>query len=701
MSYQTSAAAPDRLAAFAAGQPAVDEPLARATWRVAADLADCAAAAGGFGAVGDDILVPLVDLRAEAAHQAAWVGAVGEAFRAAGADSDGDGVVTVRDADLPPVGSASRADRLAEVTALLASLRERAAAGDPGITAAELATLLATAHDLVTTAADPQAEAERILAAVGAGDIAVAVDVLGGATAQVADPEDPAVAALSDLGHLVSLGLERQPARAERWARQLTSTLAARALVGGSLYVDGLALLAGGNAPGTAAFGVALVAALRESGVGTHRTGPVRWLFGGTDPLAPAVAAAGARGADGSFSQVPLAHGVVADLARADRGLPLAATFGNDAPAAYNGAWADRGLPLAAAFGNDAPAGYDGARADALRASVDPSVSAADRVHLALDLATLYRDQDQILPAFPDLRYYGPEVTSAFGAATQPLLEHWAWHGDGGTVDVPAASGAAIPVPDGGLWTTVGELAQAPGGADGLGMALGGATTARLSAGAAALPAEMRAAGLPSPAAPAAPGIPLAPAAPAAPGIPLAPAGPVAPNSLRELGRLYARTATAAGNARFEAIADHVEQGPTIEEAVRPIIDGALGEFPGGSTVDGAVHSLELATADPPEVTGGGPVTRGLEPTLTAALVRLDLAHRPDLATEAVARALHEAEEAGPTGVYDLIHGDDRVAATGGGRALSELQALVTAQEDVVDVRLATTADQALSIDGD
>ena len=57
------------------------------------------------------------------------------------------------------------------------------------------------------------------------------------------------------------------------------------------------------------------------------------------------------------------------------------------------------------------------------------------------------------------------------------------------------------------------------------------------------------------------------------------------------------------------------------------------------------------------------------------------------------------AEVAGPTGVYDLIHGDDRVAATGAGRELSELQALVTAQEDLVDVRLATTTDQALAID--
>jgi len=39
------------------------------------------------------------------------------------------------------------------------------------------------------------------------------------------------------------------------------------------------------------------------------------------------------------------------------------------------------------------------------------------------------------------------------------------------------------------------------------------------------------------------------------------------------------------------------------------------------------------------------------------------------------------------------------VAATGAGRELSELQALVTAQEDLVDVRLATTTDQALAID--
>ena len=115
----------------------------------------------------------------------------------------------------------------------------------------------------------------------------------------------------------------------------------------------------------------------------------------------------------------------------------------------------------------------------------------------------------------------------------------------------------------------------------------------------------------------------------------------------------------------------------------------------------GAVRTIELATAAPPEVAGGGAVTRGLEPTLTAALVRVDLAQRPELATDAVVRALRAAEEAGPTGVYDLVHGDDRMATTGAGRELAELQALVTAQEDLVDVRLATGLDQALALDGD
>jgi hypothetical protein len=652
MSYQTSAAAPDQLAAFAAAHPVIDEPLACATWRAVAGLADvaAAAAAGGCGTVGDDLLAPLLELRAEAAHQAAWVGAVGEAFRAAGADADGDGVVTARDDDLPPVGSASRADRLAEVTALLASLRERAAAGGPTITATELATVLATARDLVATAPDPGAEAARILATVGAADVAVAVDLLGDATSDATDPAHVAVAALFDLGAVVSLGLESQPARAERWAHQLTGPLAAHEFLGDA-RVDGLALLGGGNSPGTATFGVALAAGLQAGGVETRRWGPVQRLYGTTDPLAPAVTAAGARGAGGRFTQVPLAHAVVADLARADRG-----------------------QALAGAFGGGAPTGYDLARADALRAAVDPTVAPHDRVGLALDLATRFGERDQLLPAFPELEIYSPAVTSAFGVATQPLLEQWSWHGDRGTIGVPSADGPD-PVPDDQLWATVGELAQLPGGDEGLGAALSGATTHRLAAAVVVHQGELAHGALPSPVA------------------------PLAPDGLRDLGRLYARTTAAAGNARFEAIADHVEQGPTTEEAVRPVLDGALGELPGGSVAAGAVHSLELATAEPPDVTGGGPVTRGLEPTLTAALVRLDLAHHPDLATDAVLRALREAEEAGPTGVYDLIHGDGRVAATAAGRDLSELQALVTAQEDLVDVRLATTSDQTLAVD--
>jgi hypothetical protein len=329
MSYQTSAAVPDRLAAFAAAHPAIDEPLACATLRAVAGLAEVAAAAGGVGSLGEDLLVPLLDLRAEAAYQATWVGAVGAAFRAAGADIDGDGVVTARDDDLPPVGSASRADRLAEVAALLASLRERAAAGGPTITAGELATVLATARDLVATAPDPGAEAARILATVGAGDVAVAVDLLGEATSDATDPAHVAVAALFDLGALVSLGLEGQPERAERWAHQLTGTLAAHDLVGDG-RVDGVALLGGGNAPGAATFGVALAAGLQAGGVETRRWGPVHRLYGTTHPLAPTVAAAGARGVDGRFAQVPLAHGLVADLARAeaDRGQALAGVFG-------------------------------------------------------------------------------------------------------------------------------------------------------------------------------------------------------------------------------------------------------------------------------------------------------------------------------------------------------------------------------------
>jgi hypothetical protein len=654
MSYQTSAAAPDRLTAFAAAHAAIDEPLACAAWRAVAALADVRAAAGAFGAVGDSLLTPVLDLRAEAAHQAAWVGAVGEAFRTAGADPDGDGVVTARVADLPPVGSASRADRLADVAALLASLRERADDGDARITPGELAAALSIARELVATSADPEAEAARILETVGPGDVAVAVDLLGAGASGADDLAVGPARALFDLGGVLSLGLEAQPARAERWVRRLTESLAALDVVGDGRAdhrVDSLALLGGGNAPGTATFGVALAAGLRTAGLETQRWGPVHRLYGTTHPIAPAVAAAGARGTGGRFVQVPLARGLVADLSRADQGRALAGVFGGGAPT-----------------------GYDLARADALRAAVDPAGAPADRVGLALELVTRFGERHRIFPAFPDLEIYSPAVTSAFGAATQPLLEQWTWHGDHGTVDVPGAAGPR-PVPDDALWTTVGELAQLPGGDEGLGAALSGATAHRLAAGVVAHQDELAHGARPSPVA------------------------PLAPDGLRDLGGLYARTTAAAGQARFEAIADHVEQGATTGDAVRPVLDGALGELPGGSVVAGAVHSLETATSGSPHVTGGGAVTGGLEPALTAALVRLDLTHHPELATDAVLRALREAEDTGPTGVYDLIHGDHQVASTGAGRELSDLQALVTAQEDLVDVRSTTTTDRALSVD--
>jgi len=644
----TSSAAPDRLTGFATAHDRADVPLAVAVVRLAVDLAAFVAGAGPTApAATGAALAALLDLRAETAHVATWVAGVGEAFRRAGADPDGDGTFTVDGARLPALGPSTRVAWLDLLAGELATLATR----DRGrsLDAATVAALLADARRLVGSAPDPQAEAARLLARVGAADVAAAVDLLAGAADGAGDRDGPAVAALADLGVVVSAGLERQPERAARWAERLTAPLAALALVGAP-RLDGLALLGGGNAPGTAAFGVALAAGLSSSGLSTSAGGPVRRLYGTSDPLGPTLVAAASRRPDGRFTQVPLAHGVVADLARRDHGRGLLASFS-----------------AAAEPPRPAPGSTLDPRAEALRAAVDPSVPEADRVRVALDLTERFTATPTVTSLIPGrpggAEPWSPPVTQAFGAATRPLLARWVDTGDGGEVRWRSGPGVVTAVDDRALWDQVGALALSPAGADGVGEALVGASADRLAAS-----TEV--------------GRRLAVAGLADPGL-----DPLTPGGLRAIGTLEARVVGAVGEARFDAIAD-AAQGPTGRaarlDAARTIALGGIGEVPGGSAAAGLLEGFDRLGDVGPRLAFAGSPTTGLHPAVTTDLVVANLARHPHLATREVVDALASAAAESTTGVYELVHDDAAALRLGDGGPLAELQARVATQEAAI-----------------
>ena len=94
MSGTTSSAEPDRLAAYETAVAPVDEALALSTLRFATAIGAFFAGAGSFAPPGsaEEWAAPLLSVRAESSYLASWVTAVGEAFRQAGADPDGDGI---------------------------------------------------------------------------------------------------------------------------------------------------------------------------------------------------------------------------------------------------------------------------------------------------------------------------------------------------------------------------------------------------------------------------------------------------------------------------------------------------------------------------------------------------------------------------------------------------------------------------------
>jgi hypothetical protein len=296
----TSSAEPARLESYEPALAPVDDGFAAVTWRLAADLGAFFVGAGEFAPAGpaDDWIAPFVSLRAESSYLAGWVTSVGAAFRVAGGDPDGDGVYDgVSDTALSAqVGRPVRVEQLAYLAEQLGTLRERATAGELHLSPDELARLLAMASDLVASAPDPQAEAELLVAAMGPGDVVEALWLLESDATEATDLDHPAVTGMLDLGYIVSLALERQPARADRWADEIvdgrTAGPGARAF---GTVGEGAAVMGAGNAPGTAVFTAALFADLVERNVSTPEGGLVDRLYGATVPGAPVLATAATR----------------------------------------------------------------------------------------------------------------------------------------------------------------------------------------------------------------------------------------------------------------------------------------------------------------------------------------------------------------------------------------------------------------------
>src|SRR5690606_992244 len=278
--------------------------------------------------------------------------------------------------------------------------------------------------------------------------------------------------------------------------------------------------------------------------------GLVHRLYGSTDLVAPALATAAAPGDGGVPAQAPPAHAVVA-RAVADPAAMLRLFGGGDADP------------------------YAAVRRDVLVAAIDPSLDDAPRVRLAGDLAAHYSAAREGLVAPFGLRPYGSLVAEGFGAALQPLLDHW----EGGVAGRVAVEGGAVVLDDGPLWRAVGHLGQEAGGALGIGRALAGTTTARL-AESYATATERAAAGLPGN------------------------LGPFGPHDLGALGEVYERVAVTVGNARFTAVVGAVESdGDRVAAAVASVTAGAVSEVPGGSTLAGAAQALDVLAHDRPAVT--------------------------------------------------------------------------------------------------
>lgn len=647
----SSSAEVTRLEAYEPTLAPAHEGLTLMADRLEAAVAEFLAGAGPYASgSAEDIGAPVRDVLDRSDYLAGWVTTVAAAFRSAGADPDGDGVFTAAEAALDGlVVSPVLAEERAAVAGELATLAERARAGDLTLTPAELAAVVDRARRLVDGAPDPAAEAERLLEHMGSGDVDVAVTRLECDARGATGPGDPSVGALLDLGHVVSLGLESQPDRAARWADELVDRrVTVLDLVPGAA-VEGLSVMGAGNAPGVAAFGLALYGQLAGRSGRTPAGGLVDRLYGVTEPGAAGLVTAGRRDEAGRFDQAALAHGIVDDLSAGD------------------------GRRLYGVMGPGAPAEMAAIHRDVVVASVDAGLPDDARARLAHRLAGLYLEQpgplgSDRLPAYP------PEATTGFAAATQPLLENWTGH-ESGTVELdPARTRQADP--DAVLWDAVAEYGETPGGPEGLRYALDGVTASMLG--------DAFASGV---------------------GVGANPAGstyPLDPVRLSRLGDVYDGVAARVANERFASVVASVEDGSGVDRSPGlSVVAGIVGEFPGGSTAVGFVDAAMTLDAER-HVTGGANPLVGAEANLMRDLVAVDMVARPDIVTPGLrARLMEVAASGGSLGVYEFVYDvDGAYPATeeNGGIALTRLRELVLAQAGQVDLGSAVTIAEATDL---
>jgi hypothetical protein len=646
----TSSAEVARLDAYEPSLSPVHEGLTLIAARLEAAAGEFFAGAGRYASGSAEAVgTPVREVLDQSVYLAAWVTTVAAAFRSAGAEPDGDGVLTAPEAALDGlVLSPVLVEERAAVAAELATLAERARAGDLMLTSAQLAAVVDRARRLVDGSPDPAAEAARLLEHMGSGDVDVAVTLLERDARGAAGPDDPSVGALLDLGHVVSLGLESQPDRAAHWADDLVDRRATVLDLVPGAAVEGLSVMGAGNAPGAAAFGVALYGQLAGRSGRIPAGGLVDRLYGATEPGAASLVTAGRQNEAGRRDQAALAHGIVDELSAGD------------------------GRRLYEVMGPGAPAEIAAIHRDVVLASVDSGLPDDARVRLAHRLAALHLEQPGPLGS-GRLPPYPPEVTTAFAAATQPLMES-SMGGDATTVDLDPAGNASM-APGAVVWDAVAEYGVTPGGPAGLRHALDGVTANVLG--------DALASG-------------------AGPGAD--PAGstyPLDPNRLKDLGNVYADVAARVANERFASVVSSLEDGSGVAPSGLSVVSGIVGEFPGGSTAVGFVDAAITLDAER-DVTGGANPLVGAEVNLIRELVAVDMVARPDIVTPGLrARLMEVAASEGSLGVYEFVRdvgGAYPPTDGNGGIALTRLRELVLAQAGEVDLGSAITIAEATDL---
>lgn len=649
----TSSAEPFRLSLFGLGvQPVADDVGTGAT-SVETALSAFISGAGDFAPATSaiDWAAPLRTLRDEIAHLGSWTARVGSWFREAGADTDGDGVFGTDDEgpSSAVLGSPVLAEERLRLAAALATLHERAHSGEPGLTQTELAMLMGQVRAVVSASGDPRAEAELLTATMGSGDVVAALLLLEPGAHDAPSTVDVSVAALRDLGYLLSLGLEDQPERAERWADEiLTEKVASGPAWDIGSSVESVAVMASGNAAGTSMVAGALYSQLISRTGSTPHGGLVHRLYGVTAPGAPILVTAATVDAQGSRHQAPLAHEVVSRTLEAGA---VRQVFDRDAGAGV--------------LEPEAGRRYQAQLGEVLAASVDMSIDRIDRQTLAYELTDAFVSA-RSLPLVGDA--FSADVTRGFASATQPLLESWTGAA-GGSIEGGWSHGL---VPDDLLWEAVARLAEAPGGVAGLQDAVEGMTTVRLGE----LAAPERAAS----------GGDL---------------GPYDGADLVELGETYRRLVYEVGNERFNSLVAAAEQGVAPQDASLSVLYGVIGEAPGGSTLAGVIEGLRGFAGDGAQVTGGGSPIEGLELRLTRDLILQNLAADPGLGADPDLGAVLEqvSVRQGEAGLHDLVHGSQHELNDEAGPGLTRLRDLVREQEATVNLAVATMGAELTEVD--